>query len=415
MKFPSSRFILRMAAATTALMLFASTTGVTWSAIASEKKLPSIPMFLPEADADGRIYLLDTEGQRKVTTIIPQLQSHLTTYLIDSRSPISAIVVMDIKTGSILAMAQGRKPDSWGGKAHTAMHTNFPAASLFKTVVTSAAFETANLDAGKPEGLQGGCANVRESGEWMVENRPERRNQMSLKKAYGLSCNGFFAKIAVNTLGLGVIAKMARNFGWEALIPADFAIDKSPIKIPAAENSSTHTIGRFAAGFGHVNTSAVHAAWNMAIIGNGGKIMPVRIFSETPVPPESAMPSAITAETSEKLLEIMESSVRGGTATSAFRHSKYRKFREIVGGKTGTLTGQSPKGVTTWFSGVAPLNNPEVAIAAVVVLDERWHIKAPNLAAEAIWAFYDYKLKEQAGSSVSLMPVANYLAPVISN
>ncbi len=415
MKNPSSQLIMRSATAATALMLFASSTGATKLAIASEKKLPTIPMFLPEPEADGRIYLPDADGQKKVTTIIPQLQAHLTTYLIDSRSPIGGIVVMDIKTGSILAMAQGRKPDTWGGKAHTAMHPNFPAASLFKTVVTSAAFETADLDPGRPEGLQGGCANVRETGEWMVENRPERRNQMSLRKAYGLSCNGFFAKIAVNNLGLGVIAKMARNFGWEALIPADFAIDKSPIKIPAAENSSTHTIGRFAAGFGQVNTSAVHAAWNMAIIGNGGKIVPVRIFSETPVPPETSMPSAIKPETSEKLLEIMEASVRGGTATSAFRHSRYRKFREFVGGKTGTLTGQSPKGVTTWFSGIAPLNNPEIAVAAVIVLDERWHIKAPNLAAEAIWAFYDNKLKEQAGSSVSLRPVANYQVPAVSN
>ncbi len=415
MKIPSSQIILRTATAATALMLFASTTGATRSAIASEKKLPTIPMFLPEPDADGRIYLPDANGRKKVTTIIPQLQSHLTNYLIDSRNPIGAIVVMDIKTGSILAMAQGRKPDSWGGKDHTALHPNFPAASLFKTVVTAAAFETADLDPGRPEGLQGGCANVRESGEWMVENRPERRNQMNLRKAYGLSCNGFFAKIAVNNLGLGVIAKMARNFGWEALIPADFALDKSPIKIPAAENSSTHTIGRFAAGFGQVNTSAVHAAWNMAIIGNAGKIMPVRIFSETPVPAETSLPSAITRETSEKLLEIMESSVRNGTATSAFRHSKYRKFKEIVGGKTGTLTGQSPKGVTTWFSGIAPLNNPEIAVAAVIVLDETWHIKGPQLAAEAIWAFYDYKLKEQARSAVSLTPVANYLAPVISN
>jgi len=415
MKCLSPQFVTRLTLAATALMLFASSTGATRTAIASGEKLPAIPMFLPQPEEDGRIYLLNGDGQKKVTTIIPQLQERLTTYLIDSRSPISAIVVMDVKTGSILAMAQGRKPDLWGGKAHTAMHPNFPAASLFKTVVTSAAFETADLDPGRPEGLQGGCANVRESGEWMVEKRPERRNQMTLRRAYGMSCNGYYAKIAVNNVGLGSITKMARNFGWESIIPADFAIDRSPIKIPAAENSSTHTIGRFAAGFGQVNTSAVHAAWNMAVIGNAGKVMPVRIFSDTPIPADSTMPSAITRETSEKLLEIMESTVRGGTATSAFRHSKYRKFRDIVGGKTGTLTGQSPKGVTTWFTGVAPLNNPEIAVAAVVVLDERWHIKAPNLAAEAVWAFYDYKLKEQAGSSVSLMPVANYLSPVISN
>jgi penicillin-binding protein A len=412
---PPSQIILRSATAAAALLLFASSTGMSHRAIASEKKLAQIPVYIPMPGENGRIYLQDSDDQKKATTIIPQLQQHLTTYLIDSRSPVAAVVVMDVKTGSILAMAQGRRPELWGGRTHTAMHTNFPAASLFKTVVTSAAFETANLDAAKPEGLIGGCANVRESGEWMVEKRPERRNQMSLRKAYGLSCNGFFAKIAVNHLGLGVISRMARNFGWEFPIPADFAIERSPIKIPAAENSSTHTIGRFAAGFGNVNTSAVHAAWNMAVIGNSGRTMPVRIFSDTPIPQFDTMPSAITKDTSEKLLEIMDSTVRGGTATNAFKRPRYRKFRDFVGGKTGTLTGSTPKGVTTWFTGVVPLNNPEIAIAAVVVLDQRWHIKAPNLAAEAVWAFYDYKTKEQAASPVSLMPVANFLVPAKSN
>lgn len=412
---PPSQIFMRSVTAAIALLLFASSTGMSHKAIASEKQLPQVPVFLPPEQEDGRIYLPDSNGQPRATTIIPAIQNRLKTFLTDSRSPIAAVVILDIKTGSILAMAQGRDPEQWGGKTHTALHTNFPAASLFKTVVTSAAFETADIDPSKPEGLMGGCANVRESGEWMVEKRPEKRNQMNLRRAYGHSCNGYFAKMVVNHLGLGVIRRMARNFGWEFPIPADFSIEKSPIKIPAAENSSTHTIGRFAAGFGHVNTSPIHAAWTMAIVANGGKGAPVRLFSDTPVPPANTLPSAIEPETAAKLLDIMAATVQGGTASSAFSRSKYRKFKSFVGGKTGTLTGNSPKGVTTWFAGVAPLNNPEIAIASVVVLDERWHIKAPNLAAEAVWAFYDYKTKEQAASTVSYMPIANYLTPTKSN
>lgn len=415
MKQSRTLFFLPHIAAVAALMLFASSTGVFERAVASEKALPSVPMHLPEPDANGAINLTDAEGQQKPTTINPRLQEHLTTFIADSRSPVSAVVVMDIKTGSILAMAQGKKPETWGGKTHSALHPNFPAASLFKTVVTAAAFETADIEATKPEGLLGGCANVRESGEWMVEKNPERRNQMSLRKAYGLSCNGYFAKIAVNNLGLGVIRRMARNFGWELPVPTDFALDRSPIKIPAAENSSTHTIGRFAAGFGQVGISAVHAAWNMSIIGNNGRIMPVRLFRDTPIPPYDTLPSAVTPDTAQRLLSVMDATVRGGTASTAFARSKYRKFRDYVGGKTGTLTGSSPRGLTTWFTGVAPLNNPEVAVAAVVMLDERWHIKAHNLAAEAVWAYYDLKTKDQAASAVSLSPVANSLIPVNSN
>jgi cell division protein FtsI/penicillin-binding protein 2 len=415
MTFPRTFILVPPVLAVAAITFFASESGMSDRAIAGEKPLPEVPVFLPDADDQGHVSIPDGDNVPRVTTIVPRIQNHLTNFITDSRSPIAAVVVMDIKTGSILAMAQGRKPEAWGGRTHSALHPNFPAASLFKTVITAAAFETADVDAVKPEGLLGGCANVRESGEWMVEKGPEKRNQMSLRKAYGLSCNGYFAKLAVNHLGLGVIRRMARSFGWEFPIPTDFALDRSPIKIPAAENSSTHTIGRFAAGFGQVGISAVHAAWNMAIIGNSGRIMPVRLFQDTHVPPYDTLPSAITPGTAQRLLDVMDATVRGGTASSAFRRSKYKKFRDFVGGKTGTLTGSAPKGLTTWFTGVVPLNNPEVAIAAVVVLDERWHIKAPNLAAEAVWAYYDHKTKDQAASPVSLSPVANSLIPVNSN
>lgn len=366
-----------------------------------------VPSELPTPAEDGVVYLPGADGTPRATTIDPALQAHLTAFLIDSKSPIAAIVVADAKTGSILAMAQGRAPGEWGGKGHTALHAGFPAASLFKTVVTAAAFEVADIDGAAPLGLNGGCSHVRETGEWLKERPVTETSRMSLRRAFGSSCNGFFAKIAVNHLGLGPILDFARRFGWETGVPADFQMEKSPFLPPSPAASSTSTIGRFSAGFGYVGLSATHAAWMMLTIANQGAPLPLRLFRDTPVPEKSQLTQRIfSPTTAARLNEILDSSVRGGTASYAFRSGKFRKLRELVGGKTGTLTGSSPKGLTTWFAGVAPTYDPEVVVASVVMLDERWHIKGPSLAAEGLWAYFDGKTKTAAHAVSGLVPAA---------
>ncbi len=369
--------------------------------------LPSLPMKLPDPDAEGTISIPDANGIPRATNLVPDLQNRLQAFLIDARSPIAAVVVAEAKTGTILAMAQGRDPESWGGKTHTALHPGFPAASLFKTVVTTAALEVADMDQSHPRGLFGGCAQVGETGAWLRESNVTEARGITLRRAFGSSCNGFFAKIAVNDLGLGPIINFAHRYGWDHGVSADFRVEKSPFHPPQPQNSSTHTIGRFAAGFGHVGLSAVHAAWMMIKIANKGLSLPLRLFKDSPIgtlPPEKDR--AYSLATADRLLGILDASVKGGTATFAFRRGKYRNIRELVGGKTGTLTGSSPRGLTTWFAGIAPLDDPEVVVASVVMLDARWHIKGPNLAAEGLWSYFDLKNRQQTTNILPIPPVS---------
>ena len=366
--------------------------------------LPSVPMQVPEPKPDHVIYFPGRGGVPRATTLIPELQNHLTDFLAENRQPIAAVVVADPRTGAILAMAQGRSPDQWGGKTHTALHPSFPAASVFKTVVTAAAFELADVDYNTDFGLLGGCSHVRESGDWLTDQAKGEQNRMNLRHAFGKSCNGFFAKIGVNQLGIGMISSFARKLGWsEGGVPTDFRLDRSPFFPPAPQNSSTHTVGRFAAGFGVVGLSAAHAAFLMMSIANEGLAMPLRLFRDSVPPPESKRVRLFSKETASKLSAVLDASVKGGTAAFAFRRGKYRKLQDIVGGKTGTLTGNAPRGITTWFAGMAPIDHPEVVVASVVVLDDHWRIKGPNLAAEGFWAYF-----EQA----SLVPVPVAAIPV---
>jgi cell division protein FtsI/penicillin-binding protein 2 len=367
----------------------------------------AVPLHLPEPDADGVIYLTDASGGRHATTLDPALTASLSKFLQDAHAPIAAVLVAEARTGRVLAIAQGRAPEAWGGKTHTALHAGFPAASLFKTVVATAAFEIADVDGAAPVGLTGGCSQVRETGDWLAERDPDHSTAMSLKRAYGLSCNGYFAKIAVGELGMGVITEFARRFGWETGIASDFPVERSPFRPPSPQSSSTSTIGRFAAGFGQVGLSTAHAASMMLAIAGKGVSVPLLLWADTPAAEGAANGAAegtengttegapqrlFQASTAERLKAVMAETVKRGTAAFAFRRGKYRALREIAGGKTGTLTGASPKGLTTWFAGMVPLEEPEIVVAAVAMLEDRWVVKAPNIAAEAMRAYYDLKL-----------------------
>ena len=134
-----------------------------------------------------------------------------------------------------------------------------------------------------------------------------------MKRAYGASCNGFFAKLAINELGLGPILNMATDFGWNNQpIPADFYIPASPFNPPSPTNSSAHTVGKFAAGFGYVSLSAMHSAWQTMIIANDGIPRPLRLFEEELMPEHSSEP-VLSKDQAERLRQIMKATVQGGT------------------------------------------------------------------------------------------------------
>jgi peptidoglycan glycosyltransferase len=364
-----------------------------------------IPKEFPTAAVEQQaITIPDESGAPVKLSLIPEMQDHLSRFIVDRGNPIAAVLALEVKTGKILAMAQGRTPQQWNGTQHSALHNLFPAASLFKTVVAGAAFDIADIDPVAAYGLEGGCADVRPTGVWLNDQVTSLRHQLNLFKAFGNSCNGFFAKIAVNQLGLKTLVEYAQRFGWDGKIAADFHIEKSPLNAPSVRNSSVHTVGRFAAGFGSVGMSAVHAAWMMNAIANKGVKQPIFIREDSSkiVAPQGSSLAAknpdelmISALSADKLRSVMQATVLGGTASFAFRRGKHRKYREMVGGKTGTLTGHAPEGVTTWFAGMMPLEDPEVIVAAVVVLEDLWHIKGPNLAAEAFWA-YDEFVRQKA-------------------
>ena len=352
-----------------------------------------LPSQLPAADADG-IIRLDVQGIKVPLTVQPALQQHLSRFIASRGNPIAAVVTVDVATGAILALAQGRQPQQWGQQQHTALFTEFPAASLFKIVTSAAWLETAGAKAEQPLGFAGGCGEVRADGTWIRENK---RRQFTLKRAYALSCNGYYASVAVNHLGLGIITRYAERLRFGKAPPADFHLPPSPLTPPTAANVSTHTVGKYAAGFGRVGISALHAAWLHLVIASGGKVRRLKILQHNINATDNSDEQVLSKATSAALLRIMADTVNGGSATYAFRSRKYRRLRRNIGGKTGTLYSKALGGINTWFAGLMPIANPRIVVAAIVVIPNTWIIKGPNLAAEAFWAYQHlYRLPRPA-------------------
>jgi cell division protein FtsI/penicillin-binding protein 2 len=55
-----------------------------------------------------------------------------------------------------------------------------------------------------------------------------------------------------------------------------------------------------------------------------------------------------------------------------------------VAGKTGSLSGTDPKGRYEWFVGVAPADQPEIAVAVLLVQSDKWWRSASQIAAEVL-------------------------------
>lgn len=369
------------------------------------KSSVAIPQSFGKPNPLGKISILDANGHRHMTTLVGDLQQKISRYLSRHGNPIAAVALADVKSGHILALVQGKNPEEWGHHSHSALYEGFPAASIFKMVPATAALEESGFMANSKLEFAGGCGEVGPRAVWL---RQSRRHSMSLSRAFAFSCNNFFAKLSIQHIGAYRLGEYAKNYGWERRVPADFLIPVSPAHFPDRVYSSSHNIGRFAAGFGMVGMSVLHAAWISMLVAKGGVVPSLRIFNLSS--PNGLIASGhvgkrlFRSATIFELRQMMKHTVRSGTAASIFRKRKYRSLRPYVGGKTGTLISHAPGGLATWFVGLMPVEDPQVVVSAVVVNSNRWVIKGTHLAAESLslWQRWQNEMKVAKKSDLAV-------------
>jgi peptidoglycan glycosyltransferase len=302
-----------------------------------------------------------------------------------------AVVAIEPSTGRILAMVStpGFDPNTLATHDTAAANTayqqllgadgdpmvnkatsqNYPPGSTFKLITAAAALESGQYtsdsvisapDTYTPPGTSRPMGNFGGSS-------CSSSGQMSLADALRISCNTAFAELGVG-LGADALREQAEKFGFDADENVTVPMKVADSVFPAAGKIDTPQTAQSAIGQYDVRATPVQMAMVAAAIANGGTVMTpylvdtvrtadLDVVSQTE-PEEYSQ--AVSASTAQALTSMMLGVVQSGSGTAA------QISGVQVAGKTGTAQTVSGEAPHAWFTGFAPADNPQVAVAVIV-------------------------------------------------
>jgi len=323
-------------------------------------------------DAQGRLVVPGPQGDVPLT-IDPALQAQLTGILSQYRVPYGAVVVLEPSTGRVLAMAEHSRAQP--GMRGLATRAVFPAASIFK-IVTGAALLEAGVTPDNETCFHGGKRRLSEK---LLQDSARDGQCHSLAEAMGKSANVIFAKLTQRHLSPKALKHAAARFRFNRELSFPVPTDVSLAAVPEEDEFRFAQTG---AGFGDVYLSPLHGALLASVAANGGVWKdPVLFEPGADAKPQTAE-QVLSPEVARQLTALMEATVTKGTARRTFRERGMGVPGAV--GKTGTLADRAPFRDYSWFVGFAPKDNPKVAVAALIVNEPIWHIRATWLGREAM-------------------------------
>ena len=236
--------------------------------------------------------------------------------------------------------------------------------SVFKLVTTSAA-----IDSGKftPQDTFPNPSSLTLTGTSTPINNAEGGScggqaTVSIADALRLSCNIPMAQLGA-ALGGELIKKYASAYGYGQKLSIPMAVTPSIYNVGDTAQVQLSAFGQF-----EDRVTPLQVAMTSAAIANGGSLMQPTLVKEITAPDltviqpfqQKVFSQPITPASSATLTQLMINNVNSGAASNA------RISGVDVAGKTGTAQNGNGKPYTLWFTGFAPANDPQVAVAVVV-------------------------------------------------
>lgn len=316
-----------------------------------------------------------------------------------------AVVVMDVKSGEVLAMASypDYDPNLWVGGIskkdyeeikeknslfNKSISGSYAPGSIYKMVTAISALETGAVSITERINDTGVYYYGNKTWKcWYYTDYHRGHGYLDVSEAIQHSCNFYFYEVS-RRMGIDNLVKYARYFGLG---------NKTGIELPSetagtlASKEASEKQGKYwnggdvlnaAIGQGDNDFSPIQIAKYISMVANGGnKVNPTIIKTilnadGTEVPKseireyskqklgltdDSAEDVTIGQENLNAVLEGMKSVTyeTGGTAYNIFKN-----FNIEVGGKTGSA--EAGRDVNAWFVGFAPYNDPEIAVVVLV-------------------------------------------------
>lgn len=338
---------------------------------------------------DGEEFLVEYTFNKKLSQKIRRL---LRRY----RSDYAAIVVIDNETGEILS-AEGFERDGLQFNERLPYTSTHPAASLIKLVTSAELLENSIVGLDTQFKFRGRGTTLY---KYQLKPTPNRRTRsQTFRTAFAYSNNVIFGKAAINkSSGVGLF-NMANEFGFNQSIMEDISLSPSIFQMP----NSNYNLAEMASGFNRKTMiSPVHAAAMATVVPNNGVMKLPRVVhqitkastGEVVWSGQQKAKLVVSQETAQQLGQLMQSTVKRGTARRSFSKLPYRLRKKLdIGGKTGTLTGGVPYGRRDWFVSYASPKDERfgkgISVAVMNINLELWYVKSAYLAKEVVQYYYN--------------------------
>jgi len=339
-----------------------------------------------EHDAAGRDipeathkYVAPVDGGNLVLTIDETIQyiveRELDKVFKERQAKSAAAVVMDPKTGEILAIASRPtfNPNSYNdapasSRRNFAINDAYEPGSTMKITTAAMAMEEGVVN----ESSEFYCSGyVKVGKETIGEANNKAHGSQSFAQIVENSCNVSFVKVGLD-LGIDRYYKYLNAFGFGQLTGIDLPGEAKGILVPK-ERAKQIDLATMAMGQANAVTS-LQLTTAVSAVANGGKLMKPHLLKQVldkngkvikTVEPE-VVRQVISEKTAKELCVILEGEVTNGTGKNAYIDGYH------VGGKTGTAQKIAPNGgylaneYVASFVGVAPSDDPRLVVMVVV-------------------------------------------------
>ena len=318
------------------------------------------------------------------------LQNFIGRMLKQYRPRYGAVVVMNPRSGRILALVSYRHDSVPDIGDRLFLRNIFPAASIYKTITAAAAIETARYSAQTKVPVAGRSHTLY---RYQIRKTIKPWNELPLEDAYAYSINSAFARIGMYDIGKKNLETYSQRFGFNTAIPFDLAADSSKVTVP---DDTSYAMAEFASGFNtKTKLSPIHGALIASAVSEGGR-MPCphivdsicriddkrSLYRPKPVVWKTPIGSMAACE----LQTMMNRVVEIGTCRKSFRILQSCGWSAGIeyGGKTGSLDVDS-LGKIDWFIGFAASSDvPDrrLAVAIITVHGRQWTVHSSYIGAE---------------------------------
>ncbi|MCX8006899.1 MAG: penicillin-binding protein 2 [Coriobacteriia bacterium] len=319
------------------------------------------------------------DGQNVVLTLDADIQYQAQTVLADTvkqwKAKSGSVVVMDAKTGALLAVASVPDFDPnrfWeaDAQAHRCrpITDRYEPGSTIKAITAGGAIEQGLA---RPDTTFRLPPTFKIGGRTIHEAHPRGTVDWTLTQIVTNSSNVGAVKIGL-LLGPEMMYRYLEKFGLTERSEVDFPGEAAP-SVPRPRDWSATSIGNIPFGQG-LAVTPLQLARAMAAIGNGGYLVTPHLLQELPDSPSEklewprrpALSPQAAATTTEMLKAVVTEGTGKGAAVPGY----------TVAGKTGTAQKPRTDGIRGYakgkyvasFSGFLPAEDPAVVI--VVTVDE---------------------------------------------